>query len=279
MPAKSIMIITSTMTYIYIRYAQNTHHVNYVHKAQSIQRVKYLHNAHQALHTQHAHQVLHIKLILNIHYVHRGEKVQFSHVHYVHTSKEHWESVRRRILLLPLDSPALPLPASWVSMSVAIVSEPPSQCQYPWSTRVTLRASQVTMCLLQDIFLHICEALWVVVGVMNCNFMILLPLLQLLWFCALKPMGSSYTSKPNKTICDSFWHLSYAVCGYHTMSIIRQTSTHLFKQRLRFFDQLLLAVLLCATNSLSVREMKSHWQKSDRREVWTEDYTGGWSQG
>ena len=88
MPAKSIMIITSTMTYIHIRYAQNTHHVNYVHKAQSIQRVRYLHNAHQALHTQHAHQVLHIKLILNIHYVHRGEKVQFSHVHYVHTSKE-----------------------------------------------------------------------------------------------------------------------------------------------------------------------------------------------
>ena len=47
---------------------------------------------------------------------------------------------------------------------------------------------------------------------MNCNFMILLPLLQLLWFYALKPMGSSYTSKPIKTICDSFWHLSNAVC-------------------------------------------------------------------
>ena len=62
-----------------------------------------------------------------------NNNVQFSHVHHVHTSKERWESVRRRILLLPLDSPALPLPASWVSMSVAIVSEPPSQCQYPWS--------------------------------------------------------------------------------------------------------------------------------------------------
>ena len=68
------------------------------------------------------------------------------------------------------------------------------------------------MCLLQDIFLHICEVLWVVVGVMNCNFMILLPLLQLLWFYVLKPMGSLYTSKPIKTICDSFWHLSNAVC-------------------------------------------------------------------
>ena len=143
-----------------------------------------------------------------------NNNVQFSHVHHVHTSKERWESVRRRLLLLPLDSPAIPLPASWVSMSVAIVSEPPSQCQYPWS-------NPRNSTWLQDIFLHICEVLWkkiMVVGV-NCNFMKLLPLLQLLWFRALKPMGSSYTSKPIKTICDSLWHPSYAVCGYYQANI------------------------------------------------------------